>query len=255
MKLTVVGCASGMPSANLAHSCYLIEQSGHSYMFDCGGGATSALRRLAVDTSSISDIFISHAHPDHVSGIFMFLQMEYLKARTKNLIIHVPAEFGLPFEEMLKAFYLFPQKLGYDLEVSVIEDGSDFDDSLLQVRAIENSHLKGHNEFLRSHNYPNRMQCFSFVVTTGDGKLVYSADIGELDDLKDIMSDADLLITEGIHIDLGWLPSLLIKKDVKRCLLTHLPDDFDRVSAKAQFAKLGYTKLEYASEGLTLQID
>ncbi len=255
MKLTVVGCASGMPSPNLAHSCYLIEQSGRSYMFDCGGGAPSALLRCSVDTSTISNIFISHTHPDHVTGIFLFLQMEYLKSRTDKLVLHVPSEFESPFEEMLRAFYLFPQKLRFDLRVRTIDDNSVYDDGPIQVRARENSHLRGHDEFLQSHSYPNRMQCFSFAVAANGRKLVYSADISKLDDLADIASDADLLLTEGMHLDLDRLPHFLIERNVKRCLLTHLPEEFDRESAMAQFAKHGYTSLDFAEEGLMLQID
>jgi len=180
--------------------------------------------------------------------------MEYLRSRTEELTIHVPSEFESPFEDMLRAFYLFPRKLRFDLRVRTIEDNTEYDDGLIQIHARENSHLRGHDEFLQLHNYQNLMQCFSFVVVANSRKLVYSADIGKLDDLADIATDTDLLLTEGMHLDLDRLPHFLIDKNVKHCLLTHLPEGLDRESTITLFTKHGYTSLDFAEEGLTLQI-
>ena len=249
MKLTIIGCASGMPSPNLAHSCYIIEESGRLYMFDCGEGASSSLLRCSVDILSISNIFISHTHPDHVAGLPLFIQMMYLKNRAEPLTIYLPSEFRNVVDTILRGLYLFPEKLGFDLSIKGIDDDFEFDNGGIRVTAHPNSHLKGHSEFLRSRDYENRMQCFSFIVSSGVRKFVYSADIGDIDNLRDIISDVDLLLTEGIHLDLEKLPELLIEKKVKRCLLTHLPDDFDREGIKRLFAKAGYESLDFAAEG------
>ena len=254
MKLIIVGCSSGMPSPNLAHSCYLVEESGRFFMFDCGDGASSALLRCKTDTSAIENIFISHTHPDHVSGLPMFIQMEYLKNRSEPLTIHIPSEFERVFWMTMRGFYLFPEKLDFEIVVKTIDDGYEFADSGMKVSASANSHLRGHREFLGSTDYDNRMQCFSFVAQTGGKKLVYSADIGSLDDLTDIALDADLLLTEGMHLDLDQLPALLIEKNVQRCLLTHLPDDFPHEAVQQSFSKAGYEDLRFASEGLTVDV-
>lgn len=255
MKLTVVGCSSGMPSPDLAHSCYLVEEAGSQYMFDCGGGAASALRRCGIETSSIRTVFISHTHPDHVSGIPMFLQMEYLKNREEPLSIHVPSEFETAFVTMLRGMYLFPEKLRFGVTIHPIDDGFLFDDGGVKVSAFRNSHLGGHREFLESKNYDNRMQCFSFTAQAGGKKLAYSADIGKTDDLNAIADGADLLVTEGMHLDLNALPDLLVNNRVGQCLLTHLPDDFDREFTKTAFGKAGYQNIGFADEGLEITID
>lgn len=254
MKLIIVGCSSGMPSPNLSHSCYLVEESGRLFMFDCGGGASSALLRCGIDTSEIENIFISHTHPDHVSGLPMFIQMEYLNNRKESLTIHIPSEFGQTFWTTMRGFYLFPEKLNFEIVVRAIDDGFEYADSDVKVSAHANSHLSGHREFLSSRDYDNRMQCFSFVAQAEGKKLVYSADIGSLDDLRDIALDADLLLTEGTHLDLDQLPALLTEKNVQRCILTHLPDDFDHEAVQQSFSKAGYENLGFASEGQIVDI-
>lgn len=254
MKLTVVGCSSGMPSPNLAHSCYLVKQAGYQYMFDCGGGAASALRRCGIDTSTIRSVFISHTHPDHVSGIPMFLQMEYLMNREEPLSIYIPSEFQAVFSSMLRGMYLFKEKLRFDVTIHPIDDGFSVDHGSVRVSALRNSHLGGHREFLESKNYDNRMQCFSFTVEAEGKKLAYSADIGKTDDLDPIADHADLLVTEGMHLDLDALPDLLLKNNVRQCMLTHLPDDFDRETTRIAFSKAGYENVGFASEGLELTI-
>ena len=254
MKLIVVGCASGMPSPNLSHSCYLVGEADRLLMFDCGGGAPSALVRCRIDTSSIDNVFISHTHPDHVTGLPMFIQMEYLKNRRESLAIHIPSEFEQPFRAMMQSHYLFPEKINFDIIVKTIQDDFRFREEGVSVRAFANSHLFGHSEFLGRGNYVNRMQCFSFLISSGGKKLAYSADIGCLDDLKLISRDADLLLTEGMHLDLSELPAFLIEQGVRRCLLTHLPDGFDREETRMSFAESGYGSVEFADEGLIVHI-
>jgi ribonuclease Z len=253
MKLITIGCASGMPSPGFSHSCYLIEQADRLYMLDCGDGASSALRRCRINTSAIEHIFISHTHPDHVSGIPMFVQMQYLEDRREPLTIFIPSEFERAFYVMMRSLYLFPEKVGFDLTVGIIDERFEFDNGSVKIRAYANSHLTGYREFFNSRECDNRMQCFSFVVEGGGKKLAYSADVGGLDDLSDIAIDADLLLTEGMHLDLAQLPALLIEKNVKRCILTHLPDDFNRQAARSAFLKSG-CNVRFAGEGQSVDI-
>ncbi len=251
MKLIVIGSASGMASPSRSHSCYLVDSAGKLYMFDCGDGSASALLRCRVDTSSVMNIFISHTHPDHICGLPMVIQTEHLKNRRQQLTIHLPSEFEHAFWALMNAFYLFRGKLGFDIVVRTIDEGFLFDDGRLRVEAHANSHLRPTREFLSSGIYSNRMQCFSFIIVEESRRLVYSSDVGSAGDLSAIAPGADLLLTEGMHLDLGPLPDFLIANNVKRCVLTHLPDGFDRNAAKMMFSKSGYQGLDFADEAWT----
>jgi hypothetical protein len=155
---------------------------------------------------------------------------------------------------MLRAMYLFPEKLRFGVTIHPIDGSFQFDDGDIRVSAFRNSHLDGHREFLESRNYDNRMQCFSFTVEADGKKLAYSADIGKTDDLDPIADGAGLLVTEAVHIDPNVLPDLLIEKGVGKCVLTHLTDGFDRESAKMSFSRAGYDRVIFAIEGLEVTI-
>jgi ribonuclease BN (tRNA processing enzyme) len=253
VKLIVIGCASGMPAADRANSCYLIEASDRFYMFDCGDGAASALERCEIDTSRIQDIFISHTHPDHVIGLPMLIQMEHLKRRSEPLRIHVPSEFAALFSQMLNGLYLFPEKMCFDIEINPIDRDFEFDKDGVRVRTCLNPHLAGNADYVRETQALNLMQCFSFTIESGGRKLAYSADITGIEDLVEIADGADVLLTEGMHIDLTDLPNLLIDKKITQCVLTHLPDDFDRRGTLRHFEKSGFSVLEFAEEGMEIE--
>jgi len=223
-------------------------------MLDCGDGAASALVRCGIDTSRIGDIFISHTHPDHVIGLPMLIQMEHLNRRSETLRIHVPTEFEHAFSDMLRGLYLFPEKMSFEMSVIAIDDDFVFDDGRVRIDVHPNPHLAGNAEFANSVGARNLMQCYSFALTAGGRKFAYSADITSVDDLAVIAEKADLLLTEGMHLDLATLPDLLAKKGVKQCILTHLPDDFDHESALQFFEKSGFGSLGFAMEGLTAAI-
>lgn len=252
MRLIVIGCASGMPSADSAHSCYLIEQAHKLYMLDCGDGAASALVRCDIDTSRIQDIFISHTHPDHVIGLPMLIQMEHLKRRSEPLRVHIPSEFARIFVQMMNGLYLFPEKMCFDIEIVPIDRQFEFKDSTVSIRVFANPHLAGNAEFVKSTQVANLMQCFSFTLEAEGREFAYSADITGIEDLVEIVDGADLLLTEGMHIDLAELPNLLIDKGIGRCVLTHLPDDFNRKGTLRHFEKSGFSGLEFAEEGMEI---
>ncbi len=257
MRLTVVGCTSGFSSPDKAHSCYIVEDENSAFMLDCGGGASSAVRRINADAGRIDGIFVSHTHADHFSGIPLFIQTEHLKRRETPLDIHVPTEAVELTRDILVGMYLLPGKLSFSVHVKGLDGGSEIECGNCTVKAIENSHLAGLSgaaEIIAKANYANRMQCFSFMVSAGSKKLLYSADIAGTDDIVDHLKDCELLVIEGMHIDLEGLPSLLLDKNVKKCLLTHLPDGFDCDATRVFFEKPGYNGLTFAEEGLVIEI-
>jgi ribonuclease BN (tRNA processing enzyme) len=252
LRLTVVGCAPGMPQPHLASSAYLVATDNTSILLDAGEGLSSALLRCGVDPLSISAVFISHLHPDHCIGLPLFIQMNYLQKRVEPLDIYLPSEASAGFRQLLDLTYLFSHKLGFDMTIHGLEDGSAVAIGDLTVRVIQNSHLKGHSSYLASAGLPNRMQCFSFVVEGGDRRIVYSGDLSSLDDIRPILTHADLLVIDGMHIDLSRLPEVVIAAGVRRVLLTHVAEDFDFDRVKSLFNKRGLENVCLAREGFEI---
>jgi len=243
-----------MPSGHQSTSAYLLEAGGSNYLFDCGDGTASAFSRLGIDTNSINSIFISHMHADHCMGLPLLVQMMYLQKRSEPLKIYLPHEAEDGFKRLFYMTYLFFEKLGFEIHFIGIEKSVDYRNDNILIEFHPNSHLHGNKDYIMQRTIPNRMQCFSIIVNSDDRKLVYSADIGTIDDLVPIIDNADLLITEGMHLKLEELPDLLIKAGVKSTLLTHLIDNIDSDLIKQEFKKAGYSNLLFAKEGLNLLV-
>jgi ribonuclease BN (tRNA processing enzyme) len=254
MKLTVIGCSSGMPSGQSSTSSYLLEANGKSYLLDTGDGTAAAIQKLGIDTNIIENIFISHMHSDHSMGLPLVVQMMKLQKREKRLNVYLPREAEDGFKRLLYMTYLFPDKLGFDIQFTGVERNYEFDDGDIKIEFFQNSHLFAVKEYILKRTIPNRMQCFSMIVTASDKKIIYSADIGSIDDLDPIIENADLLLTEGMHLELEKLPELLIEKKVKKLILTHLQDDTDTDQIKAMFEKSGFSNVDFASDGMTKEI-
>ncbi len=182
--MTVIGCSSGMPSGKSSASCYLLEGGGRKYLLDCGDGSASAFVRLGIDPNIISHIFISHMHPDHCMGLPLLVQMMYLQKRISPLEIFLPREAEDGFKRLFYMTYLFFEKLGFEISFRGIEKGFTFSDGNISISFFQNSHLFGNKEYILRRTLPNRMQCYSMIIEAGGKKLVYSADIGSIDDLN-----------------------------------------------------------------------
>jgi len=254
MQVTVIGCASGIPSATKSSSSYLFTAGNKKYLLDCGDGTAASMVRLNINPNDIDHIFISHMHSDHCMGLLLLVQMMYCQKRTKKLTVYLPHEAEDGFKRLFYLAYLFPEKFDFELKFIGLNKNFVFEDSNLRMEFFQNSHLYGNKEFIMSRTIPNRMQCFSMITSASDKKLVYSADVGSITDLEQIVQSADLLISEGMHVDLAQLPQLAVEANVKQLLLTHLPDQADPEAITQEFKKVGFENLIFAKDGLNLFI-
>ncbi len=254
--IIILGSASGDPSPERANSSFLLRTGGKLYQFDAGEGCSAALKRQKIDHSKISGVFISHTHPDHITGIFLEIQMMYLAGRKEPLPIYLPAEAKEAVEQFMQATYLFEEKMGFEIPIRAIEPDPIFRDENVTIYARSNSHLDNYRRFIENGKYPNKLQSYSFVVITENKKMIYSGDIGSSDDYSDLLDECDLLITEGMHLDLEKLFADVATNNVKQLVLTHLTDKIYREPDKiVQLAgKFGISNLSLASDAMALKI-
>jgi ribonuclease BN (tRNA processing enzyme) len=254
--IIILGSASGDPSPYRANSSFLLRAGDNLYQFDAGEGCSAAIKRQNIDHSKISGIFITHTHPDHITGIFLEIQMMYLAKRKEPLPIYLPAEAKEPLERFMRAVYLFEEKMGFEIPIRPIQPDPFFRDENVTIYARANSHLENYIQFVENGKYPNKLQSYSFVVRTENKKIIYSGDIGSSDDYADLLDDCDLLITEGMHLNLEKLFADVALNKVKQLVLTHLSDktyqEPEQIMHLAK--KYGVSNHHLASDGLMLKI-
>ena len=76
MKVTVIGCGNAFSTKNF-NQCFLVEEGKSKMLVDCGQLAINALRSANVDMKSITDIYISHAHADHIGSLEAMAFLRY----------------------------------------------------------------------------------------------------------------------------------------------------------------------------------
>lgn len=251
---TILGSGSGEPSAERSSAGYVLSCDERLIVFDCGSGVTSSFLRSGFDPLDVDAIVISHTHADHISDLPMFIQMQYLAQREKELSIYLPAEAARPIMGYLNACYLFKEKLPFALEFRPIESGIDFFDGRVVVCPVANQHLEGYAGIIREMDYPNRMECYSFLINVDDCSIFYSSDISSLDDIEKHLDRIDLLVIETTHIDLGQLANILSRHKVGRVVLSHIGDD--DLQAIRRFAQNPPDGIEViiAEDNLTIDI-
>jgi ribonuclease BN (tRNA processing enzyme) len=255
-ELVVVGCSSGMPSGLKSNSAFLFRTEWGVFLVDCGEGTSASMRRLRIDFDRLQTVFITHAHPDHCAGLPLLIQMMYLAGRKKPLDIYMPKELMTPMRVFMDGTYIFKEKMGFKFNFIPLKPNPAFRKGKLSLSIYPSRHLYGYTKLIKTHGYKNRMQSYIFSLNLKGKKIVYSGDLANFDDVESLIDDADLLIIEGMHIDLKSLWSGVVQKRVKRVMLTHLPDlplsRLERIKSQAE--RHGVKKLILAEDGLRIRI-
>ena len=251
---TVLGSSAGMPQAGRINSGYVLETDGRLFLLDCGGGVCHMFRRIGFDPLAVERILISHTHPDHISDLPLFIQMEYLAGRRDSLTIHLPYEAVTPVKEIFRAMYLIEEKLPFGMVFSEIRAGRSIESGEATVEPISNTHLAKHTPFVEEHGLENKQQCFSFLIRVGDKSILYSADLGSENDILAYLKGLDVLVIESTHINLEKVLLRAAEDGVGQVVLTHIAEEYDTTKALSLAQESGVAKVQIARDGMTIKL-
>ncbi len=254
-SLTILGSGSGIPQPDRACSGYLLKTGESLSLFDCGSGVASSFLRCGFDPARLDRVFISHAHSDHVSDLTVLIQMLHGLSVERRLDVFLPAEFVEPFEAYLNSVYLIRDRLRLDLAVEAYAEGVVHQDDF-KLTAISNTHIAPSKfaEHIKRNNLPNRMQSYSFKIEVGERSLLYSADIGSLDDIVDHLSGVDFALIEATHIDMQQLFAPVREFNAGQYVLTHLGNKETLAQLQRQVVDSGLENAVFAEEGMRLEL-
>ena len=76
MKLTILGTGNAMVT-KCYNTCFAIEQNDEYFLVDGGGGnqILSQLEKASIDWKKIKNIFVTHKHIDHITGIIWLVRV------------------------------------------------------------------------------------------------------------------------------------------------------------------------------------
>ncbi|MFA5498287.1 MAG: MBL fold metallo-hydrolase [Candidatus Cloacimonadia bacterium] len=216
MRCIILGTATGIPTLGKSHSSVYVETCDLRLLLDCGEGTSQKVLKHQLDGNHLDAIAISHNHPDHMSGIFMLLQLLYLQGREKTLYLFLPEKLEF-FKQMLDTFYLFPERFKFKL---VIDDIENLNQYIPEVNPIKNNHLIGYRKVIEKHSLDNKMNSYSFLVSQGNTRLMYTSDLQDVHYIEDYLDNIDALIVDALHPKHTELVNIIDRFD-KKLILTH----------------------------------
>jgi len=87
-KIVILGSANAIPDSNHANTHLLIQEGHRGILVDCPGNPIVKLQKAGLPLDGLSDIILTHFHPDHVSGVPLFLLDLWLSGRKLAITIH-----------------------------------------------------------------------------------------------------------------------------------------------------------------------
>ena len=199
MKIYIFGSCSGTePMEGRHHTAFAIEINGKVYWFDAGENCSHTAHLMGVDLLSVSDIFISHPHIDHVGGLANLLanvnKLSYVKNTIPNsgdITVHMPNDetFDGVMAIMKNSDYDYDKK--YKTIKKRIKEGVIFKDENISVEALHNNHMP---------KLDDEWVSYSFLIEAEGKRIIYSGDVRGIDDLVPFIHDGcDALFMETGH--------------------------------------------------------
>ena len=103
-KVVILGSASAIPDKQHENTHLAIATHDGVVLVDTGGNPIVRLAEAGLDLMQVTDLILTHFHPDHVSGLAPFIMNSWLLGRTAPLTIHGLA-YTLDRVEKLMGFY------------------------------------------------------------------------------------------------------------------------------------------------------
>ena len=104
VSVLILGTSHAVPDVEHGNTHMLIQTDEHNILIDCAGDIIQRLQKAEVPIERLTDLILTHFHPDHISGIPLFLMDMWLRGRKSPLEI-----YGLPhtierMENLMDAF-------------------------------------------------------------------------------------------------------------------------------------------------------
>ena len=245
MKYVILGAGSGHPHPEQNLASLVIQTQDANFLVDCGEGVSQKLLKHGFNGNFIDAVLISHFHPDHITGLFMLLQLYYLEKRTKPLMLFLP-ERPAAILDIMHLFYTFEQRFSFSLRVHTVAEVELY---YSNVTVALTDHLLGYKEYLEMHNHPNQMQSFSFTFQEDDKILLYTADLETFTNIQDILMNSTHIIVDALHPKAELIISLTSSK-AEKIILNHGISE----QLLEWFNNCQDSRFELAQEDKTLQL-
>jgi ribonuclease Z len=247
-KIIILGSSNAVSDGNHENTHMVIVGEEKRILVDCPSSPIGRLKLANVEFNAISDLIITHFHPDHVSGVPMFLMEMWLMGRSSPLKI-----YGLDYtisrlEKMLDLFEwknwpgFYPVSFIHLAEEELTRV---LDDSELAVFSSPVKHL---------------IPDIGLRVEFSNGKVfAYSSDTEPCEQVIRLASNANTLVHEASGAGVGHSSAeqagqIAMKAGVSHLYLIHYPTGSNQVPNLVKNALAHFNgKVDLAEDFTTLE--
>jgi ribonuclease Z len=86
--LLILGSSNAIPSPDHENTNLALISAGRTVLIDCAANPVVRLEQAGVEISTVTDIIVTHFHPDHVGGLPLLLMDMWLMGRRQPLNIY-----------------------------------------------------------------------------------------------------------------------------------------------------------------------
>lgn len=252
-QLILLGTGSGKATSERASSSYLLDLGDHGVLLDIGDGATRNFLAAGYSPEWVSDIVLTHPHADHICGFGYFIQQRHLSRTDQPLMIHAVPQLHVMLEEIIEFGMLYPDRMTFAYTFRALAPGRTTDLGGATIQPFPTTHQKEMRAHALATGRRDPGDTMALLVKTGDVSLLYSADLGALNDLDSSPGRFDWLLIETTHVSLNQLWTWAEAKGVRRIILTHIGADFDP-AAVHEAPKYTSADVIVARDGLGLEL-
>ncbi|HLJ81463.1 MAG TPA: MBL fold metallo-hydrolase [Ktedonobacterales bacterium] len=188
-RIIFLGTSAALPAAHRANTCLAVlpEAPDAGLLIDCGGDVYGAILRAGIPLDAISDLFITHAHIDHIGSLPSLIESFRLGGRTAPLHIWSLPEVDTIAQALMVAFS-FELKLDswtFPVTFSTVSSGQELTLAGSRARALAMDHA---------------VPSAGLRLELPGGTVAYTSDTQPTPAIQELGKDARILITECTYL-------------------------------------------------------
>lgn len=186
-RLHVLGASSTLTPPGDSNASLVLSNGRRTVLIDASGNVSSRLERADLDRSGVTDVVITHSHPDHTYGLPFFSHSFYHDHR--EVTCWSTAEAIPRLEASLKAYDL--QEPDRYLSIDFREVSVESPQSLNLTDEVTVTSIP------TEHSRPG----FGIKLESSDQTIVYTGDTTPCEAVRNAADNADVLIhdCQGLH--------------------------------------------------------